>query len=77
MFYMFYQRQNQTTSVTYLWGVSVVKNAEDDPGHGVLGVRHVAWWSEGGQVVLQGLAQHAVKGDVGTKDVTLLPAVFL
>lgn len=63
--------------VMNLWGVGVVKHAEDDPGHGVLGVGHVARWGEGGQVVLQGLAEHAVKGDVGTKNVTLLPAVFL
>lgn len=61
----------------YLWGISVVEHAEDDPGHGVLGVGHVARWGEGGQVVLQGLTQHAVKGDVWTKDVALLPAIFL
>ncbi len=66
-----------TYRCTYLWGIGVVEHAEDDPGHGVLGVRHVARWGEGGQVVLQGLTQHAVKGDVWTKDVALLPAVFL
>lgn len=67
----------QRRCVTYLWGVGVVEHAEDDPGHGVLGVGHVARWGEGRQVVLQGLAQHAVEGDVWTKDVALLPAVFL
>lgn len=61
----------------YLGGVGVVEHAEDDPGHRVLGVGHVARWGEGRQVVLQGLAQHAVEGDVRTKDVALLPAVFL
>lgn len=61
----------------YLWSISVVEHAEDDTGDGVLGVRHVSWWGEGRQVVLQGLAQHAVEGNVRTKDVTLLPAVFL
>lgn len=62
---------------SYLWGVGVVEHAENNPGHGVLGVRHVARWGEGGQVVLQGLTEHTVKGDVRTKDVALLPAVFL
>lgn len=60
-----------------LWGVCVVEHAEDDPGHGVLGTRHVSRRGERGQVVLQGLAQHAVKGDVGPQDVALLPAVLL
>lgn len=62
---------------TDLWGVGVVKHAEDDPGNGVLGVRHVSWRREGGQIVLQGLTEHAVESDVGTQDVALLPAVFL
>lgn len=48
----------------YLGGVGVVEHAEDDPGHWVLGIGHVARWGEGWQVVLQSLAQHAVKGDV-------------
>lgn len=61
----------------YLWCIGVVKHAKDDPRHWVLCVRHVSWWGEGGQVVLQGLAQHTVKGDVWAKDVALLPAVFL
>lgn len=71
----FLSRLSQT--LTYLWGIGVVEHAEDDLGHGVLGVGHVSRWGEGGQVVLQGLTQHAVKGDVWTKDVALLPAVFL
>lgn len=62
---------------TNLRGIGVVEHPEDDPGHGVLGVGHVARRSEGGQVVLQGLAEHAVEGDVRPKDVALLPAVFL
>lgn len=61
----------------YLWGISVVKHAENNSGHGVLCVRHVSWRGEGGQVVLQGLTQNAVKSNVGAKDVALLPAVFL
>lgn len=61
----------------YLWGIGVVKHAEHDSGHWVLGVRHVARWSKGWQIVLQGFTQDAVEGDVWTKDVTLLPAVFL
>lgn len=62
---------------TDLRGVSVVEHAEDNPGHRVLGVGHVSRRGEGGQVVLQGLAQHAVEGDVGAQDVALLPAVLL
>lgn len=69
--------QRRVKSPTNLWGICVVKHAENHPGHGVLGVRHVAWRGEGGQVVLQGLAENAVEGDVRTEDVTLLPAVFL
>lgn len=61
----------------YLWRVGVVKHAEDNPGNGVLGIGHVARGSEGGQVVLQGLTEHAVEGDVWTKNVALLPTVFL
>ena len=38
--------------VSYLWGIRVVKHAEDDPGHGVLGVGHVPRRGKGGQVVL-------------------------
>ena len=63
--------------VLYLWGVRVVKHAEDHAGHGVLGVRHVSGGGEGGQVVLQRLTEHAVEGDVRPEDVALLPAVLL
>lgn len=65
------------TDRLYLWGVGVVKHAEDHSGHGVLCVGHVSWRGEGGQVVLQRLTQHAVKSNVGPEDVALLPAVFL
>lgn len=68
---------DDASTTTHLWGVSVVEHAEDHPGHGVLRVRHVSRGGEGGQVVLQGLAQHAVKSDVRAEDVALLPAVFL
>lgn len=61
----------------HLRGIGVVEHAEDDSGHWVLGVRHVSRRGEGRQVVLQGLAQHAVEGDVRTQDVALLPAVLL
>ena len=62
---------------THLRGVCVVEHAEDDAGHRVVGVGHVARRGEGRQVVLQGLTQHTVKGDVRTQDVTLLPAILL
>lgn len=63
--------------VLYLWGIRVVEHTEDHPGHGVLGVGHVPRGSEGGQVVLQRLAEHAVEGNVRAQDVALLPAVLL
>lgn len=62
---------------THLWGIGVVEHAEDNSGHWVLSVGHVSRWCERGQVVLQGLAQHAVKGYVRAQDVPLLPAVLL
>lgn len=65
------------TDLFYLWGVGVVKHAEDHSGHGVLCVRHVSWGGEGGQVVLQRLTQNTVKSNVGPEDVALLPTVFL
>lgn len=52
--------------MAYLRCVSVVEHAEDDAGHGVLGIGHVSGRREGGQVVLQSLTQHAVKSDVRT-----------
>lgn len=70
-------RATQNFWKTHLRGVSVVEHAEDDSGHWVLGVGHVSRRGEGRQVVLQGLAQHAVEGDVGAQDMALLPAVLL
>lgn len=61
----------------YLGGIGVVEHAKDNAGHGVLAVGHVGWWGERWQVVLQGLTQHAVKGNVRPQDVALLPAVLL
>lgn len=61
----------------YLRSIGVVEHAEDDTGHGVNRIVRVSWRSERGQVVLQSLTQHAVKGDVRPQDVTLLPAILL
>lgn len=76
-FYVLSDWSERGSTTQYLGGIGVVEHAEDDAGHGVLAVGHVGRRGEGWQVVLQGLTQHAVKGDVRPQDVALLPAVLL
>lgn len=64
-------------TLLYLWGISVVKHAEDNMRHGVDSIIRVGWRCERGQVVLQGFTQHTVKCNIRPQDMTFLPAVLL
>lgn len=60
---------------TCLWTVGVIKHPEDDPRHGVGVAVMMGRRQDGGDVVLQGLAQHTVEGEIRPHQVLLGPVV--
>lgn len=62
-------------SHTCLWTVGIIKHPEDDPGHGVGVAVVMGRRQDGGDVVLQGLAQHTVEGEIRPHQVLLGPVV--